>query len=64
MDVDANLKELYDELDLLDQAIAALERAQAGSYRRRGRPPKWLQKARAEALVPKLAQSPNHPPEI
>ena len=42
MDVSAILKELHRERELIDHAIAALERAQAGAYKRRGRPPKWL----------------------
>ena len=48
MDVTAILKELYRERDLLDQAISTLERAEAGTYRRRGRPPKWLTRVRQE----------------
>ena len=48
MDITAILKELYQERELLDQAIVTLERAQASTYRRRGRPPKWLERARSE----------------
>lgn len=48
MDITAILKELYQERELLDQAIVTLERAQVSTYRRRGRPPKWLERARSE----------------
>ena len=48
MDIAAVLKELYQERDLLDQAILSLERAQVRDHRRRGRPPKWLTNLRGE----------------
>lgn len=36
------LDELRSERDMLDHAIAVLERLQVGAPRRRGRPPHWL----------------------
>ena len=59
MDVKSILKDLYQERDLLNQAIATLERAQAATYRRRGRPPKWLTKARQEGADQKPHAPPN-----
>ena len=52
MDLERLIAELYEERARLDGAIAALERAIAGSQKRRGRPPKWLAKAR-EGVPPK-----------
>ena len=49
MDVDGMLKELRDQRDGIDMAIAALERLQAGAPRRRGRPPLWLSQRRQES---------------
>jgi hypothetical protein len=46
MDLEKLIAELYEERARLDAAIAALERAIAGGHKRRGRPPKWLAKAR------------------
>ncbi len=47
MDFSQTIKALYEERDLLNQAIATLERVHAGAHlRRRGRPPKWLTKIR------------------
>ena len=43
MDIETVIKELREEQELVDAAIVALERLAAGSGRRRGRPPKWLQ---------------------
>ena len=36
------LEDLRQERDLVDHAIAVLERMQVGAPRRRGRPPGWL----------------------
>ena len=41
MDVDAVLKALYQERELLSQAIVTLENLVRGK-KRRGRPPRWL----------------------
>ena len=41
------LKQLYEELATIDDAIRALERLK--SRKRRGRPPKWLSELRASA---------------
>jgi hypothetical protein len=57
MDVSSILKELYRERELIDQAIASLERAQAGSHKRRGRPPKWLANLRGQAAVTATANA-------
>jgi hypothetical protein len=46
MDLEKLIAELYAERARLDAAISALERAIAGGHKRRGRPPKWLAKAR------------------
>ncbi len=47
MDASAILKELYDERETIDEAIAALE-ALASSRGKRGpgRPPKWMKEAK------------------
>jgi hypothetical protein len=42
MDLEAILKELRDEHAHLSEAILAFERMDAGSGKRRGRPPLWL----------------------
>ena len=52
MDISATIKALYEERDLLNHAIAALERANASNYRKRGRPPKWLTQVRAASPAP------------
>lgn len=50
MNLQKILAELRRERDLIDQAIAGLERLLApGSRPRRGRPPKWLQAYRSPA---------------
>jgi hypothetical protein len=46
VDIPNILKELYEDRDRVDQAIAAMERLGATGQRRRGRPPKWLVEAR------------------
>ena len=52
MDVDGMLKTLKDECEMIDMAIATLERLQAGAPKRRGRPPLWLTQRRLETGVP------------
>ena len=47
MDVKKLLDELRFERDLVEDAILNLERLRASGAKRRGRPPKWLQAARA-----------------
>ena len=48
MDLTTILKQLYRERELVEEAIAVLERLLAESARpRRGRPPAWLEAARA-----------------
>lgn len=42
MNIEAVLKELRDERDLVEQAILSLERFAASRGRRRGRPPAWM----------------------
>jgi hypothetical protein len=48
MDVDGMLKTLKDECEMVNVAIAALERLQVGAPKRRGRPPLWLTQRRKE----------------
>lgn len=60
MDVKKILEELRFERDLMEDAILNLERLKASGVKRRGRPPKWLQEARARqpkegASTPKTA---------
>ena len=43
------LDELRGERDMVDHAIAVLERLQVGAPRRRGRPPRWLAERKKEA---------------
>ena len=45
MDLQKAIAELREEFERIQHAIAALERLAEG--KRRGRPPKWLSKARA-----------------
>jgi hypothetical protein len=42
MDVTVILKELRDEREAVEQAIASVERLAAGQRKRRGRPPAWM----------------------
>ena len=42
------LDELRGERDMVDHAIAVLERLQVGAPRRRGRPPRWLAERKNE----------------
>ena len=47
MDANAILKELYDERETIDEAIAALEAiATSRGQRGPGRPPKWMAAAK------------------
>ena len=47
MDANAILKQLYEERDAIDQAIAALETLATGRGKRGpGRPPKWMKEAK------------------
>ena len=43
------ISELRAELERIQQAIVVLERLAAGGKKRRGRPPKWMQKPAAES---------------
>ena len=47
MDARKILEELKFERDLVEDVILRLERFRSGGGKRRGRPPKWLQAARA-----------------
>lgn len=52
-DLDNTIAELREEFERIRLALAALERLAAGG-KRRGRPPKWLAKARSsEQTAPK-----------
>jgi hypothetical protein len=42
LDLTAIIKELLDERENLDQAIAAMERVALHRGKRRGRPPAWM----------------------
>jgi hypothetical protein len=54
MDVNKILAELREERDRLGEAILALERVGlATGSKRRGRPPKWMAKARQQENAPK-----------
>lgn len=44
------LDDLRQERDLVDHAIAVLERMQVGAPRRRGRPPGWLKDRKSEIV--------------
>jgi hypothetical protein len=46
MDIEKMLAELREELEGIDQAILVLERIAMGRGKRRGRPPKWMSKAK------------------
>ena len=48
MGVNAVLKALYQERELLSQAIVTLEILARGNGKRRGRPPRWLREGRQE----------------
>jgi hypothetical protein len=48
MDLQSVLKELREELSLVNEAILTLERMAAGKHRGPGRPPKWIAEAKAE----------------
>ena len=55
------LNELRGERDMVDHAIAVLERLQVNAPRRRGRPPQWLanRSSEAMALAPVTAAAPS-----
>jgi len=50
-DLDNTIAELREEFERIRLALAALERLAAGG-KRRGRPPKWLAKARNSQTAP------------
>ena len=47
-DVNAMVKALLQERDMLDEVIVTLEALVRGKGRRRGRPPRWLREARED----------------
>jgi hypothetical protein len=49
MNIQQMLQELRDERKQIEEAILALERMATGQGKRRGRPPKWMTQASAEA---------------
>ena len=51
MDVEKILRQLYEERARVENAILALELLEAGSRKRRGRPPKWIVEARRRAAA-------------
>jgi hypothetical protein len=51
-DLDKAIAELREELERMQDALAALERLAAGGAPRRGRPPKWVARARTLAGKP------------
>jgi len=59
-DLDNTIAELREEFERIRLALAALERLAAGGKKRRGRPPKWLAKARtSEQTAPKKRAAKN-----
>ena len=58
MDLAAIIKELREERDLVDRAIANVEKIAAQHGKRRGRPPAWMTLLRAEASTPKRGRPP------
>jgi hypothetical protein len=48
-DLDKAIAELREELERMQDALAALERLAAGGAPRRGRPPKWVSRVRTLA---------------
>ena len=52
------IADLREELERIDQAIAALERLASGQGVRRGRPPTWLLKSKAERATGKHVVQP------
>lgn len=60
------IEDLRNERDMVDQAIAVLERLQVGAPRRRGRPPRWLAERKKELSggrpVPIAAVAPDGAP--
>ena len=50
MDIHRILEELRRERETIEEVILLLERMEAGTTRRRGRPPHWLQQARNAAF--------------
>jgi hypothetical protein len=50
MNYNEMLEDLRQERDLVDHAIAVLERMQVGAPRRRGRPPGWLTDRKKEIM--------------
>jgi hypothetical protein len=57
MDLRKMISELKRQRDLLDDAIAALERVAAGTHgKRRGRPRKWLKDAGSDARRERAAE--------
>jgi hypothetical protein len=47
MDIPKIMRQLREELAVVDEAILSLERLDSGRSKRRGRPPKWLKEAKA-----------------
>ena len=50
MDILKMLGELRQQRDRLEEAIIVIERLAAHGGKRRGRPPKWMQKVKAEVV--------------
>ncbi len=55
------LDELRSERDMVDHAIAVLERLQVGAPRKRGRPPAWLAERKKEAGTVSISSAPLGP---
>ena len=55
------LEELRSERDMVDHAIAVLERLSVGAPRRRGRPPRWLAERKKEITAGEPISIPSAP---
>ena len=62
MDIEKILDELRQERQQLEEVIASLERLASQAPKRRGRPPSWMAKAKAE--VPEKGKPGRKPKQL